>query len=143
VILIGALLAAESGRHETYLDTEASALIATTTFWLAHAYATMLGRRLGGHERLTPRSLARALADSSSLLIGAAVPMLVLLVAWITGASQSTGVTAALWSVVAILIALELIAGIRSRVSPAELALDLAVGVTLGVGILALKIVLH
>ncbi|MCW3026431.1 MAG: hypothetical protein JWM29_1863, partial [Solirubrobacterales bacterium] len=40
-------------------------------------------------------------------------------------------------------IALELIAGIRSRVAPWELTLQLGVGATLGLGILALKILLH
>jgi hypothetical protein len=143
VIVIGALLAAESGRHETYLDTEGSAIIAAATYWLAHAYATVLGRRLGGQERLTPRALARALGHDWTLVRGAAIPVLVLLVCWLTGASQSTGVTAALWSVVASLIALELIAGLRSRVTAWELTLDIGVGATLGVGILALKILLH
>jgi hypothetical protein len=37
VILVGALLAAESGVHETYLDTVLSAVIATAIYWLAHA----------------------------------------------------------------------------------------------------------
>ena len=69
--------------------------------------------------------------------------VLVLLICWVVGASQATGVTVALWCVVASLIALELIAGLRSRVSGWELVLDLGVGATLGVGILALKILLH
>src|SRR6202043_2267687 len=59
VIVIGALLAAESGRHESYLDTVASAVIAATLYWLAHAYATVLGRRLSSQEQLTARALSR------------------------------------------------------------------------------------
>jgi hypothetical protein len=143
VIIIGALLAAESGRHESYLDTEASAVLAAGIYWLAHAYATVLGRRLGERERLTPGALVRALAHDWTLVRGAAIPIGVLLVAWVTGASQATGVTAALWSVIASLLVLELIAGIRSRVTRRELALELGVGVALGVGILAMKILLH
>ena len=46
VIVIGALLAAESGLHETYLDTFASGGIAAALYWLAHAYSDVLGRRL-------------------------------------------------------------------------------------------------
>jgi hypothetical protein len=75
------------------------------------------------------------------IVIGAL--LLVLLVAWATGAAQVTAVSAALWSAVASLIAFELIAGLRSRATPGELALELAVGAALGLGILALKIVLH
>jgi hypothetical protein len=142
-IVIGALLAAESGEHETFLDTAASAAIATALYWLAHGYATMLGRRLSDHERLTAGALVRALAHDWALVRGAAIPLLALLIAWAAGASQQTAVTAALWSTVASLIVFELIAGLRSRASAGELVLELSVGVTMGVAILALKVVLH
>lgn len=143
IIVIGALLAAESGRHETYLDTIASAVIAAALYWLAHSYATVLGRRLSAHEPLTAGALRRALAHDWALIRGAAVPLLVLALAWAAGAAQATAVTAALWSVIASLIAFELIAGIRSRATPSELVLQGCVGVTMGLGILALKIILH
>ena len=51
VITVGALMAAESGRHESYLDAFASALIATLLYWLAHSYADCSGagwRRASG-----------------------------------------------------------------------------------------------
>jgi TM2 domain-containing membrane protein YozV len=143
VIVTGALLAAESGRHETYADTVGSAAIAIALYWLAHAYATVLGRRLLGLEQLTAGSLWRALVHDWALVRGAAIPVLVLLVAWVTGAAQATAVTAALWSAVASVIGFELLAGARSRPAPRELALQLGVGVVLGLGILALRVLLH
>jgi hypothetical protein len=143
VIVIGALLAAESGRHETYVDTVASAVIAAALYWLAHAYASVLGRRLGFQERLTARALWRALAHDLALIRGAAIPLVVLLIAWVSGAAQATAVDAALWSAVASLVVFELIAGIRSRATPGELALEIGVGIAMGLAILALKIVLH
>jgi hypothetical protein len=143
VIVIGALLAAESGRHETYVETFGSALIAACLYWLAHAYATVLGRRLATQEPLTVSGLRRGLAHDWALVRGAAIPLLTLLVGWATGAAQQTSVNAALWSVVASLIAFELLAGLRSRASVGELALQLGVGVALGLGVLALRIVLH
>jgi hypothetical protein len=143
LILIGALLAAESGRHESYLDTVASAVIATALYWLAHAYASVLGRRLAQRQRLTANALMRALGREWPIVRGAAVPLLTLVIAWVAGAAQQTAVTAALWSTIASLIALELIAGIRSRATPGELVLEVAVGAAMGLAILALKIVLH
>jgi hypothetical protein len=143
VIVIGALLAAESGRHESYLDTVVSAVIAAGLYWLAHAYATVLGRRLTTRERLTTRSLWLALVHDWALVRGAAVPLLVILLAWATGAAQETAVSAALWSAAVSLLAFELLAGIRSRATPSELALELGVGLVMGLGILALRIVLH
>jgi hypothetical protein len=143
VILIGALLAAEEGLHESYLDMVTSALIATAVYWLAHAYATGLGRRLALHEQLTPRVLWRALAHDWALVRGASIPLLVLLFAWASGSAQSTAVSVAVWTAVASIVAFELIAGLRSRATPAELALEVGVGALIGLGILALKIVLH
>jgi hypothetical protein len=143
IIVIAALLAAESGQHESFLDTFASAAIATALYWLAHAYSELLGGRLATRERLTVAALGRALAHDWPIVRGAALPLAVLVIAWVTGASQQTGVTAALWSAIASLVAFELIAGVRARASPRELALDAGVGAALGVAILAVKVVLH
>jgi hypothetical protein len=143
VIVIGALLAGESGRHENYLDTLSSAAVAASLYWLAHAYAGVLGRRLSTGERLSVGALLRALGHDWAVIRGATIPLLALVIAAVAGAGQQTAVTAALWSAAASLVMLELIAGVRSKASAGELALDLAVGMTMGLAILALKVLLH
>jgi hypothetical protein len=142
-IMMGALLAAESGRKETYVETFSSALIVAGLYWLAHAYATLLGRRVTTRESLTPRALRLGLLHDWALVRGAATPLLALLVAWVTGSSQQTAVDVALYTVVASLIGFELIAGLLSRATRAELAMEVGVGVAMGLGVLALQIVLH
>jgi hypothetical protein len=143
IIVIGALLAAESGRHESHLDTLTSAVIATALYWFAHAYAELLGRRLTEHQRLTARALARALGHDRAIVRGAALPLAALAIGWIAGATQQTSVTAALWSAVASLVAFELIAGVRAHASTRELAFEGCVGAAMGIAILALKVILH
>ncbi len=143
VIAIGALLAAESGLHESYLDTAGSAVIALSLYWLAHAYARVLGHRLQTHERLSAKGLGRALLENWTIARGACIPLLALLLAWAVGAAQATGVEVALWTAVASLIAFELLAGIRARATPGELVLEAGVGITMGLAILLLKVVLH
>jgi hypothetical protein len=143
VITVGALMAAESGRHESYLDAFASALFATLLYWLAHAYADLLGSRLETGERLTAGALGRALARDWAIVRGAAVPLLALVIAWIVGASQEAGVTAALRTAVVTVVVFELLAGIRAKSTPGELLLKAAVGVTMGLAILAVKGVLR
>jgi hypothetical protein len=139
VMVIGALLAAESGRRETYLDTVGSAVLAAGVYWLAHAYARVLGQRLAEAERLTLDALVRALGHDWALIRGAAIPLLVLLIAWALGASQGVALSAGVWSAVASLIGLELIAGIRSQATPRELVIEVGMGITMGIAILALK----
>jgi hypothetical protein len=143
VIAIGALLAAESGHHEAYPDTVGSAIIAAALYWLAHAYATLIGRRLSTDQRLTAATLWDALIHDWAIVRGAAIPLLVLLLGWAVGAARETAVTAALWSAVASVIAFELAAGVRSRATRGELALELGVGMALGLAIIAMKVVLH
>lgn len=143
VITVGALMAAEAGRHESYVDKVASALIATLLYWLAHAYADLLGRRLATGERLTAGTLARALGHDWAIVRGAALPLLALLIAWIAGASQEAGLTAALRTAVITVVVFEVVAGIRAKSTPGELVLKAAVGVTMGLAILALKGVLR
>jgi len=143
VIAIGALLAAESGSHPTHAATVASAAIAAGLYWLAHAYASVLGRRLVTRGHLTTGELSGALLRESSILAGAALPVLPLLLAWAAGASQETAVTVAVWSAAAGVVTLELVAGIRSRATPRELAFQAAVGAAMGLALLMLKVVLH
>lgn len=142
-VIIAAVLAVESGRHETYPETVLATLLAATPYWLAHAYATALGRRLSARERLTVRSLLRALGYDWAIVRGAVLPLLALSACFLAGASVQDALTIALWSAIAGLIAFELIAGLRSRATGPELVLEVGVGVVMAIAILALKIVTH
>jgi hypothetical protein len=143
LITVGALLAAESGLRDTYPETVGTAAIAMMLYWFAHSYSDVLGLRLDEHESFSWADLWRTFARDWSIVKGAGVPLLVLLVAWATGASQITGVTAAVWSTAASLIAFELAAGIRSKARPLELVFEALVGASMGVGILVLRALLH
>jgi len=143
LLAIGVLLAAESGRHETHLDTVLSALVAACGYWLLHSYATILGERLRGAMRLDLRALSTALAHDRAILRGAAVPMVVIVVSWLAGESQETAVRAALWTAVGCMFAFEVIAGLRSGASFQELVLDASIGILLGLVVLALRLLLH
>ncbi len=143
MIAIGALLAAESGLRDTYLETIGSALLALALYWLAHAYADLLGQRLQTRGRLTPQALAKNLLHDWAIMRGGLVPLVVLLTCWAAGASQETAVTMDLWVTAASLLTYELLAGLRARARPAELLLEGCVGATMGLGILALRVILH
>lgn len=143
MITIGALLAAESGLHDNYAETIGSALIALAMYWLAHAYANLLGERLQTQERLSAATLMRNLLHDWAIVRGASPPLLALLLAWVVGANQETAVTAALWTTVGSLLVYELAAGLRARARPTELLLEAGVGAAMGFGVLALRVILH
>lgn len=143
VILVGALIAAESGVHDGYLDKIGSTVLAMAIYWLAHSYATVLGRRIATRERLSLGVLGRAMAHDWGIVRGASIPLLTLVVCGIAGASQTTAVNAAVWAAVATLIAFELLAGVRAKSTPKELAFESSIGIAMGVAILALKTLAH
>jgi hypothetical protein len=142
VILIAALLAAESGLHDSYLDTIASAAIGLGTYWLAHSYATVLARRFAAPERLSARTVGRALVHEWAIVRGAAIPLAAVVISWASGASQETAVTVAVWSAVATIVVLEVLAGVHAHATTGELIVEAGVGVVLGLAILALKALL-
>lgn len=142
-LTIAALLAAEGSLRETFPETLGSAAVVLALYWLAHSYADLLGHRLATGERLTASALWRALRHDWGIMRGGSLPLLALLVSWIASAGQETAVTVALWTSIGSLLAFELLAGARARARPAELLLEGCVGAVLGLGILALRVILH
>ena len=142
-IAVGAVLAAESTRRETFADTIEATVIILGLYWLAHTYATVVGDRLKTRGSLSVRRLWRALLHEGSIVKGAAIPIAVLGVLWGAGVSLQTGVTAALWSSAVALVGFEIIATVRSRVTGAQRFLQIAVGALLGAGVLLVRVVLH
>jgi hypothetical protein len=142
-VTAGALLAAEGGLRETYPETVGSLAIAVVLYWFAHSYADVLGLRLSKRGTLSWAELWHTFVQDWSIVRGAAAPILAVLVAWAAGASQASAVTAGVWAAVASLIAFELAASVRSKAKAPEMVLQVSAGVTLGLGILALRALLH
>jgi hypothetical protein len=143
LLAVGSLLAAESVRRETYLAMVASVTIAACLYWLLHAYSTLLGRRLTLGEGLKLRHLLSALGHDWAVMRGAALPVGVLVVEWLAGAGQETGQLVATWSVVVGLVLFELLASLRARATPRELALQTGLGAAMGLAVLGLRAVVH
>jgi hypothetical protein len=80
-IAVGALLAAETPRRETYAKTVAAVVITLLLYWLAHSYAELAGERLRSGARLNARGL-----------------LATLLICWIAGTGLSAAVLAAVWT---------------------------------------------
>lgn len=142
LITIGVLLAAESARHETYQEVVGSAVVTLLLYWFAHAYTQTLGRRLEYGERLTAGMVAQSLVHNWAIVTGAAIPLVALLIAWVAGATPNTAVNIALWTSAAVLVVIELAAGVRAGAKPRELLFEGSVGAAMGIAIIALRVIL-
>ena len=142
-IAVAALLAAESARRETYGRTVAAVLITLILYWLAHSYSQFTGERLEQHEGFSLRALLLSATHALTVLIGASVPLMALLGCWVFGASLDAGVIAAVWTSAGMIVAIEVVVGVRAELTGRELLAQTLFGALLGLLVVALRVLLH
>ncbi len=142
-ITVGALLAAESAKGETYPETVGAVVLALLLYWLAHAYSEFTEHRLEQNQPLTLDGLVRALANELMIVAGAAIPLLAVLICWAAGTRLTSAVTDAVWTSAAMIVIIELVAGVRAELSGRELMAQTALGVLLGLLVIALNLILR
>jgi hypothetical protein len=142
-VMVGVLLAAEDSHREGYPETIGAAAVVLALYWLMSLYTHTLGIRLRTRGRLSRRLLWHSCTYELAVVEGAFVPVLALLIAWMAGATVSSGVTVALWATVVSLVTLEVAAAWRARMRPQEAWLQAALGAVMGLAIIALKLILH
>jgi hypothetical protein len=142
-IAIGALLTAESAQSETYAKSVVAVVITLLLYWLAYSYAEFTGQRLEKGEPFEFGELATAAVKELSVLLGASIPLLVLLIFWAAGAPLATAVSAAIWTSAAMIVLIEFVVGLRANLTGRQLIMQTGFGAFLGLLVLTLRIVLH
>jgi hypothetical protein len=142
-IAIGALLTAESAQSETYAKSVVAVVVTLLLYWLAYSYAEFTGQRLEKGEPFEFGELATAAVKELSVLIGASIPLLVLLIFWAAGAPLATAVSAAIWTSAAMIVIIEFVVGLRANLTGRQLLMQTGFGAFLGLLVLTLRIVLH
>jgi hypothetical protein len=142
-ILVATLLSAESARRETYIKTVAAVLVTLLAYWVTISYSEFAGERLERGEHFAYGAFARTALHEVTLLYGAAVPLAVLLVFWVAGATLATGVSAAIWFAAAAVVGTEVLIGIRAELTGRELVRQSAVGALLGLLVITVRVLLH
>jgi hypothetical protein len=142
-ILVATLLSAESARRETYPKTVGAVAVALLLYWLTVSYADFTGQRMKRGEHFELATFARAAARELTMIYGAALPLLVLLVLWATGASLTTAVSAVIWFAAALIVATEIVIGVRADLTGRDLVLQSAFGAVLGLLVIAVRVLLH
>jgi hypothetical protein len=142
-IAVGAVLAAEAPRRETFASTLEATLVTLALYWCAHTYARVVGGRLDGGERLGIGQVIRALAHEWAIVKGAALPIAVLVVARLSGVGLEASVNAALWTSAASLAGFETVAAARGRGSRLRRTVEASLGFVFGGGLLLLHLLLH
>jgi hypothetical protein len=143
VIVVAALLTAETARQETYAKSVGAVAITLLLYWLARSYAEFTGERLKQSEPFSFAGLAHSLARELAVLIGAAIPLGVLLIWWAAGGRLPAAVTAAIWTSASMILIIEVSSALRARLTGRDLVAQIAVGAVLGVLVMLLRVLLH
>lgn len=142
-LALATVIAAESTRRETFPKLAVASAVTIGLYWLAHAYAHHWGSRVQEEAQWSIAEIVDALKQEASMLVGAAIPATVLLIAWMAGAGIEDAVTAVLWSAGVELVALEIAVGVLRHFGVRDLAVQTVIGAGMGLGILVLRLVLH
>jgi hypothetical protein len=142
-ILVATLLAAESPTRETYAKTVGAVALALIVYWLSASYAESTGERVRDEEPFALSAFVRTAAHELAVLCGALGPLVALVVCWVAGVGLSAGVTVAVWTAVAMIVATEVVLGIRAELTGRQLVIQTGMGVVLGLLVVALRVLLH
>jgi len=142
-ITVGAVLDAESTNLETFSETIAGVAIAMVVYWLAYSYAQVTADRVQKGQQLTLRLVVDKMAHEVSILTGAAVPVVVVAIWYAAGAGLGDALTAGAWAASLMIVLVNVIAALEAKLTGWAFALQTAVGVVIGVGILVMKLVFH
>jgi positive regulator of sigma E activity len=142
-IMVGALLAAESARQQNYADTVGAVAIAIALYWLVHAYTRYTERRVEHREALTVGGLVQTARQELSIIAGAVLPLVALLLCWAVGARLTTAVNVDVYICAAIIVLVEVGAAIRAELSGRELVAQISFGAFFGLMVIVLNVLLR
>jgi hypothetical protein len=142
-VTVGAVLDAEGIKTETFAKTLFGVALAMVLLWLAHSYAQITGHRFEKGEQLTPRMIWHHMAQEAPILAGAVVPLLTVIAFWAAGSNLGDALSAGIWADVAMIVVINVVAAFVSDLTGIAILVQTAVGVTLGIGIIVVKLIFH
>ena len=142
-VAVGWVLAIESAKRETYLQTVGAAVVALAILWLGHSYAENTSERLTRGEAITAGGLLATMLHEVAILLGAGTALLAVVVCWVLAAPLTTAVTVGIWTSVATVMVCEVLAAVRAELSGGRFVVQVVLGALLGLGTITLKLILH
>jgi hypothetical protein len=137
-ITIGAVLAGENAKGESVATSVEVAVLVVGLFWFVHAWSDDTGERLIQHRRLQWRPLAQTLEHQASILRSVLLPVVILSIAGLAGASDATALWIGTITCAVLLVVIELISALRNRLPLTQVLVETAAGATFGCALLVL-----
>jgi hypothetical protein len=141
-LVVSSAVMASAGPSVSLFRLAVAVLVTVLVYWVAEQYAAVLAARLRG-VATTREHVWASLREGWPMVQASYAPLLVLLVAWLLGASRTAAVLSALIFTTALLFGLGWLAGRRSGLTGLGLLASATVGGGLGLVMIVLKVSLH
>ena len=141
-VVCAAAIAYGAGHLENTAQLSLAILGTVGVYWLAHLHAVTIGSSLT-HRHHPFVALEHALAETLPIAGASVVPLLVLLVTTLSGASLRTSAWTALMVTIALLAFYSYMAGVRGGLDRGGRIASAAAGAAIGVLVALLKVALH
>ncbi len=142
-ITVGALLAAETSKGESFARGVVAAVLVLLLYWVVRGWSHDAGERLEQRRTFRWARFGGSLLHEASILRGTVLPVVGVLIAGAAG----SGDDAALWAGTAVsagsLVVIEFLAAMRNRLTGAQVAAQTTAGALFGLALLGLRLVLH
>jgi hypothetical protein len=112
LVISGSVMAA-AGEHGSVTDVAVSVLVTVLVYWVAEAYAQVLGQGIAGDDPLTAGAVAGLLSRRWALVEASYLPLVVVLLTRLAGASTTAAIDSGLVTAALLLAAFGWIAASR------------------------------
>ena len=141
-VVCAAAIAYGAGHLDSTAQLSVAILGTVLIYWLAHLHARTLGASVTlGHHPLV--ALRLALVETWPIAGASILPIVILLLAEVGGASLRAAAWVALIATIVLLTAYSYLAGVRSGLGPWGRVASAAVGAGIGILVALLKLALH
>jgi hypothetical protein len=137
--IITAAIIAAAGDHLRTGALVVSVVVTLVVYWLAEEYAELLGEQIAGGIVPSRAYIREALAATWPMVSASFVPLLVLLLARVAGASAPTAANVGLVAAIVLLTIHGWLAGRSAQLRGRQLLLATSVAAVLGLAMIALK----
>jgi hypothetical protein len=141
-VIVSSAVMAASHANGTFA-VAASVVITLVVYWAAERYARLVAERIHDGRRPTWRQVRRQLTEGWEFVTASFLPLVVMLVARLLGVGVSGSVLAGLICSTVVLCAAGWETGRRGQLSTGERLVSAVVAGLFGVGMIAMKALLH
>jgi hypothetical protein len=133
IITVGAVIAIEGSNNLPVWHDIGATVIVLVIYWIAHAYATIMGDLYRTKERWSWLHVATTLRHEQAILRGASIPIVAMMAAALLGDREAMVTWVGLIVMIILLMAFQVVAGQRAGMRGLALGGQLLVGVFFGV----------